>query len=219
MVSVARACSVGRSTTLRKCTMCAVLSVAVVSAPRLAFSDTARGVQLPEWAQPGRSGTNALYAFLQLLGTPVSYQQLASELPCDPKRGSSLADLAEAAERHGVRAKALHVAPQDLTTLETPFILHLDLLDYGGSGHFVTVMRIDDPQKDGNLLVRYIDGGGAGNSQMRLRDMLSTVSGFVLSDERSRRDRRSLALFVVVAAVLSLPICVAVFRHASRSGR
>lgn len=109
------------------------------------------------------------------------------------------------------------MAPQDVSKLAPPFILHLDLLDYGGSGHFVTVVQVDDPLKDGKALVRYIDGATAEISHKQLQDLLPTVTGFVLADEEVQGDPKTLAVLVAAAIALSLPVCALAFWHAAKS--
>lgn len=111
MESLSRACHVGLAGALRKCALAVVLFAVVSLTPQPAFSATPPEVVVPEWARPGRCGTNALYAFLRLSGVSVDYQTLAAELPCDPTRGSSLADLATVAQRHGVRGTASFGTP------------------------------------------------------------------------------------------------------------
>lgn len=130
---------------------------------------------IPEWAKPGRCGTNAVYAFLRLSGQPIPYEEVAHAVPTEAARGSSLADLSEAANHFGVRTEVRKVSIQEMSRISTPFIVHLDLLDQGGAGHFITVYHIDDEK-----IVCYIDGSSALEHFITLSDLDHQFSGYVL---------------------------------------
>lgn len=141
----------------------------------VARSDVAS--RLPRWEQPGQCGANCLYVFLKASGQSVSsYDEVANAVPIQDKRGSSLSDLADAAQGFGAKVEMLKVAPEDLPDLTVPFIAHLDLLDSGGAGHFITVYRID---REG--AVRYIDGTSGLNTSKHLDELKPRLTGYVLA--------------------------------------
>ncbi len=156
----------------------------LLSVSQLPPSQPAASPKAPEWTKPGRCGTNCLYVLLQTLyyfGTqdrPVKYQDVARLIPADSHRGCSLQDLASAASQLGLDVDLRKVSPQDLPKLPTPFIAHLDLLDHGGTGHFILVHNIGYGQ--GDLYVHYVDGSTGQRPNAKLSDLKHLLSGFVL---------------------------------------
>ncbi len=151
--------------------------------------------QVPEWAKPGRCGTNSLYVMLRTLTearwieSEISYEEVARQLPPDNDRGVSLAAIAEASQRLGVPAVVRKVAVDDLAWLRTPFIAHLDLLDQGGTGHYITVYDVQ--KANGRRYLHYIDGSTGQMSNDDVEDIKEVASGFVLIPGSSRgRDAR-----------------------------
>jgi ABC-type bacteriocin/lantibiotic exporter with double-glycine peptidase domain len=137
----------------------------------LALADPSANV--PEWTKPGRCATNSLYVYLRILNRTVPYEEVARALPKGER--TSLADLRAAAKEFGVSVDIRKVNSEDLRRLPTPFIAHLDALDQGGVGHFITIFIVE---RDGTI--RYIDGSSGLEHACLLGDLTSTFSGFVL---------------------------------------
>ncbi|GIX00548.1 MAG: hypothetical protein KatS3mg111_3880 [Pirellulaceae bacterium] len=133
------------------------------------------------WSEPGHCGLNSLYCFLRVSGIEVRYDELALHLPIDPVKGSSMEDLERVAEQFGVHADILLVEPAKIADLPVPFILHLELLDQGAAGHFVTVLQVDE-RDEGGQLVRFFDGNTARLTHQQLDLIARLATGYVLID-------------------------------------
>src|SRR5262245_59183174 len=137
-----------------------LLTASVFQLPSPPSSDPAS--RMPEWARPGRCGPNCLYVFLQILyharelDRPISYEEVTTLVPGAPDQGCSLADLASAGRQLGLDLEVRKVAVHDFPHLRTPFIAHLNLLDKGANGHFITVYRYISGKQA--LHVWYVDG-------------------------------------------------------------
>jgi hypothetical protein len=170
-------------------------------------------VPTSEWLLPGRCGINCLFTYFKLLeGMRVSersvrYDEVVAAVAIDPAKGSSLADLAEGANRLGARVTVRKVDPADFRRLPTPFIAHIDNLDRGGTGHFITVFAVQQSAGSDKTIVRFIDGSN-GLEHASLLDALSPrLSGFVVlrTDSRSRLSSPPVLLGALLAgAVLGL---------------
>ncbi|HUE72086.1 MAG TPA: cysteine peptidase family C39 domain-containing protein [Pirellulaceae bacterium] len=155
------------------------------------------------WSQPGRCGVNCLYAMLRLAGRDVTYSELCSTVPSDQTRGSNLADLESAAKRYGVSAHTRKVSTSKIPELVPPFILHMELADVSGSGHFVTVYNMRYVPETKRYVLFYIDGGNATMTQAPLPVLSKTLTGYVLVDA----SRQSTSLFNLSAySYLSLTL-------------
>ncbi len=147
-------------------------------------SPRAPTLTMVDWRNPGRCGTNCLFVLLQTLyyfGThdqPVKYQDVARLLPSAPDRGCSLQDLASAAKQFGLDVDLRKVSLDDLPQLPTPFIAHLDLLERGGTGHFILVHSIGHAH--GDVYVHYVDGSTGQRPNAKLSDLEPLLGGFVL---------------------------------------
>ena len=172
--------------------------------------------QEPSWSEPGRCGTNCLYALFRFLDfAGIQYEDLAKDIPVDAVRGSSLADLADAASRHGLNTAVRKVSVGQFRSLRPPFIAHLELVDSGGAGHFITVFQFLDIPGTNDKTVRYIDGGSGLMSQQELKHMSPTLTGYVLvvpdhaDSWQATIQTTSLSMTTIVTAVLAFPVaCV-----------
>src|SRR5579883_3219255 len=130
----------------------------------LGFPPGPAAVKVPDWMLPGRCGVNCLFVYLKLLkdmrvsARTVTYDEVAAAVPVDRERGSSLADLSEGAKRLGADVEARKLVVSDFPRLSTPFIAHVDNLDGGGAGHFITVISLDVGGHENGTVVRFIDG-------------------------------------------------------------
>jgi hypothetical protein len=133
------------------------------------------------WAESGRCGANCLYALLKLRGIPVEYEELVDLVAINGALGSSLEDLQNAAAKYGVELDARKVKPEELGSLPTPFILHVDSLTGSGAGHFLTVTLILSRSDVENLNLRYLDGGNGILAYQKLKDLRPSLSLILLS--------------------------------------
>ena len=76
---------------------------------------------------------------LSILDHQVAVDQLKEDIPVG-RQGSSINDLKVAAEKHGAELEVVSVEKDQLKSLSTPFVVHFDLANEGGIGHFVTVL-------------------------------------------------------------------------------
>jgi ABC-type bacteriocin/lantibiotic exporter with double-glycine peptidase domain len=169
-----------------------VLWMSVISCILLCSPDSA----IPEWQRPGRCATNCLYVYLKICGHPVSsYDDVAAAVPVKEKRGTSLSDLAKAANQLGATVTPLRVEDSEFQRIPLPFIAHLDLLDRGGAGHFITVFKIES---DGT--VRYIDGSSGLQTACNINELRPVLTGFVLTKSAESLAPRS-ALPIVIGGL------------------
>lgn len=159
--------------------MMPVLWLVVAATPP---ADPAAG--MPQWARPGRCGTNCLYVYLAIQGRKgkhpdIGYDRVAAAVPTDADRGTSLAELAAAAREFGHRAEVRHVRPADFSRIPTPFIAHVDVLDRGGTGHFITVYGFLT-DSEGIARVQFVDGGNGMEHIIALEALEKQATGYVL---------------------------------------
>lgn len=133
---------------------------------------------IARWAEPGRCGTNALYAMLRLSGHEVDFDDVYRATPVDPRHGATLQELADAAASLGVQVDVRRVQLSDIPRLATPFIAHLDLADVGGSGHFIVVSRVVKIDKQWQISA--IDGSRCIVTDQDLENLRTAFLGFVL---------------------------------------
>lgn len=164
--------------------------------------------EVPRWAQPSQCGANCLHAFLKLLDHPVDYDSLSEEVSVDPVQGVSLQALADVAMAHGESVEIRKVTAADLGKLPLPFVLHLELADVGGSGHFITVYMLS-PEPDSDCF--FIDGGNGLAIQQNTSQLTPMMTGYALVP-RARGvldvQRSSYASLVLRFGLLSLPLAV-----------
>ncbi len=183
--------------------------LAALSGFLIVFIAVAAVAEVPNWSDPGCCGLNSLYCLLKVSGREVDYRQLANLVEVDKDKGSSLEDLRQVARQIGWRSEIYQMRPEDIADLPTPFLMHLELLDYGGAGHFVTVLQVDEETDDGRLF-RFFDGGTSRITHQKLSSLKPMMSGYVLLAEQSPGDgwltwpiaRRLLIAFPLLAAAV-----------------
>src|SRR5207302_1841696 len=93
------------------------------------------------WQTGKKCGPVALFFLLRSHGIHVDLDEVVASVPIGEK-GSSLADLQEAAARFGLKTRVVKVVPEELSGLPKPHIIHWAT---GGSevtgGHFDLVVR------------------------------------------------------------------------------
>lgn len=147
------------------------------------MGDTVPGI--PDWAQPGMCGPNCLFVLMAImhdsgsLGAQVCYSDIVNRFSAATlDRGCSLADLQWAASKLGVTLEPRKVSLTEFPELPTPYIAHLDLIDKGGVGHFVTVYKTHREKE--LTFVCYVDGSSAQLHSIVLAELRDVLSGFVL---------------------------------------
>lgn len=121
-------------------------------------------------------GVNCLYIISKLGDDPREFNEVAGRVSVDPKRGSSLQELAEAASGLGLTMEVRRIPRADLAAVPTPFIAHLDYLDEGRAGHFFVVLYVD---ADG--AVECLDGTDGSRMNLSREYMERHFSGYVLA--------------------------------------
>jgi ABC-type bacteriocin/lantibiotic exporter with double-glycine peptidase domain len=182
--------------------------------PAQALSDPS--LSLPEWRRPGRCAANCLYVYLMMLygmherDQRIPYEELVRALPIGGAKGSSMADLGEAARLLGEHVEVRKVGLEHLPRLPTPFIAHLDYLDRGGTGHFITVFKIEH---EGT--VRYIDGTSGLEHAVALQNLKPLFTGYVL--HRPPAIWRSFAAVILAGLILGLLLGALLTRSQART--
>ncbi len=157
------------------------------------------------WSRPGACGANSLYALLSLENKPVELKSLMASLSPDPFLGSNMEELSREATLHGMKTRLLSVPPSEFPALKTPYIAHLQTLNSGGTGHFITVYDyVKDPEGD---VLYYFDGTTCLATKKRLELLKSQLSGAVLLPETVARG----GLFDYAACILIVVLFAAVF--------
>jgi len=166
---------------------------------------------LPSWAQAGRCGPNCLYSMIQIMrragmsGYAPTYEEV---IKCFPQTtgpdGFSMADLSTAAFQLGLTLEVRKVSTEDFGELPTPFVAHLDVLNSGGVGHFITVCDVVNATS-GPTNVSYIDGSTGQLHNSDFPTLKKSLSGFVLTSPR-HLNRQPDRLFSVGALLSGLVI-------------
>lgn len=120
-------------------------------------------------------GANCLYIISKLGDDPREFNEVAGRVSVNPKRGSSLQELAEAASGLGMAMEVRRVPLADLAAVPTPFIAHLDYLDEGRAGHFFVVLHVEDGGAE------CLDGTDGSRMGLSREYMERHFSGYVLA--------------------------------------
>ncbi len=163
------------------------------------------------WAKSGACGANSLFVLLELQDVTVVHGNLLEELAPDPFIGNSIEQLAEVAQRHGVKSKLRRVDVGEFTTVPLPFIAHLNGLEGGGTGHFITVYDI--ASSEGDDVIFYFDGTSCLPINTNFHAMRDRLSGAVLvvSPPVLLADRGK-SYKVIIAVVLLVAVLFFAFR-------
>ena len=93
------------------------------------------------WQTGKKCGPVALYFLLRSHGRSVNLDEVIASVPISEK-GSSLADLQEAAAHFGLKTRVVKVVPEELSSLPKPHIIHWATGGNDGTGgHFDLVVR------------------------------------------------------------------------------
>lgn len=152
------------------------LSVVLACAPGRAQDPSS----LDLWRTARQCGVNALYLLARAHGHELDYATVVSATAVGPK-GSSLAELRQAAERLGLDAFVGNGSPDDLAQADLPVVAHMDQVtgDVEGVGHYVLVTGFD--AKAGSVTM--FDGASALFSTIPASEFRRTWSGYVLGLE------------------------------------
>ncbi len=161
-----------------------------------------------DFQQGKNCGPNSLYVLLLMLGVDCSYDDVLASVPVN-ERGSSMADIIDAASDFGVTLRPLQdVPPEKLGNLPMPLIARFNTPgksagSFDGLGHFVVVTGHDDEKRH----FRQVDPSAC--SYLRASDAVvgRMFSGFCLvPDEvtpQAPSALRKLLWFAAFAIVLS----------------
>jgi hypothetical protein len=171
--------------------------------PRIPLSVPSQ-VSDARWNDPGRCGTNALFILLNTV-REFPYASIAKEISVS-SQGSSLAELADASRRMGVDVDCLSVPKNQLKSIVTPFLMHIDLIEQGGIGHYITVIQMVE---DGDaIILRYVDGGDGKIKILELDKLKGSYSGFLLVlTEKSGFVQKSVILIISFGLGILLATC------------
>ena len=130
------------------------------------------------WQTGPYCGVNALFAWLNVNGTPVDYQAVRSRTAVT-KRGSSLLELTRVAKTFGFGNLASYqISPKQIQQIRTPFIaLMKEPSSFQKDNHYIMVASVDEDR------IRAIDGTSAFYDSYSMDAFLDRFTGFVLADQ------------------------------------
>lgn len=131
------------------------------------------------WQTGSKCGPVALYFLLRLKGMDVPFNDVIAAVPVS-EQGASLADLQKAAERFGLRTRAVRFRPEGMADLPTPYIIHYNLSgkDDSKDNHFDVIFKAF-----GENRYKYVD---TTNCIIKLADydeIIGRTSGYALIAE------------------------------------
>lgn len=100
------------------------------------------------WQQPGVCGVNAVFFLLKCNGADggkIDYRDVLNATTFSADAGASINELRDVCDRFGMPCQNLKTTPRTaLRKFSPPYIAHWDDTQYGGKGHFVVVLSVDD---------------------------------------------------------------------------
>lgn len=164
--------------------------------------DGAASEDIAFWRGARNCGPNCLYLMLSSAGQEVSYQQLLDRIELG-SRGTTLAQLRDAALSLGHDVAVYRGTPADLETLPLPVILHLDRDsgDVQGMGHFVLLTTYDKAMQEAMLF----DGTTGAPTAISFESLRRMWSGYLLCLEP-----KSNAIPFLGSMVATMGVCAAV---------
>lgn len=191
----------------------AAVGLAVVITAGLTASARAEDQAKPEdgawiWRTPSNSGLNSLYLLLHYNHRPVNYERLAALLPSGG-RGTSLADLQDAARASGLKTRILKWGPAEFGRFANPAVVHVEDPAQDGGRFVLAVYR-------GGANYEVVDGATAQLMETPIDEFRRAWSGYVLVPEPPIAP--VWYLVEVTAAILTvLPVAMALTRRIARS--
>lgn len=183
----------------------------LLASPALAQDKRAAGylerfsVSQEDWQQDKLCGVNCLCVFLRSHGSEVSHRHLLeSSRPWLDNNGISMGALRELAREHGVNARVVRAAPEQLQHVPFPAIAHLG---EGFNDHYVVIQAAS-----GNKLV-LLDGTLGTSEEIDIEVFTASWSGHLLVVEAPSWRRRAR---VVLYALMGLCGLLVVHSFASR---
>lgn len=86
-------------------------------------------------------GPNSAFLFLRLHGVSLTPDEAHEDLPMG-KDGATMLDLKAYCQSHGIDARVVRVAPNDLAYMRMPVIAHMEDTGADGIGHYVLVTGV-----------------------------------------------------------------------------
>jgi hypothetical protein len=100
------------------------------------------------WQQSGVCGVNAVFFLLKCNGADVGeidYINVLNATTFSADAGASINELRDVCERFGMPCQNLKTTPRTaLHKFSPPYIAHWDDTQYGGKGHYVVVLSIEE---------------------------------------------------------------------------
>ncbi|WP_417393243.1 cysteine peptidase family C39 domain-containing protein [Gimesia sp.] len=161
------------------------------------------------WRSERVCGVNSLYFLLTLSGHKADYLKLQDNLL--KEKLVSLEDIRKSAESHGMPVCVTVLTPEELRSLATPVIVHLDNVDISGStqGHYVVIFETD---VEG---VHYLDGTTAESFHISWREFERAWSGYAVYPYEST----STNLFLVLLSLVTGATCGYFFMYRGKIHR
>lgn len=164
----------------------------------------------PKWRTKSDCGRNGLYFFLKILGNPVSFDQLASQVAVDPDRGSSLEDIVSAASKMGQDLEVVFVNPESLHSLSPPYMLHSDARLDNESGHLVVVVA----QVESGVFA-VLDPVDESLRTMPISHLLRHFSGYIVRQKAMLGVSYFYLVFLIVSVLLYFLLRHVISSHSS----
>jgi hypothetical protein len=130
------------------------------------------------WQRPGVCGVNAVFFLLRCNGVDsgrIDHQDVLSSTTFSPDAGASINALRDSLARFGMPCENLKASPRTaLREFSPPYIAHWDDTQYGGKGHFVVVLSVDDKT------VQIVDCGPCTVASIPVSQFINLSSGYFI---------------------------------------
>ncbi len=143
-----------------------------IQSPAQSLAAVGQGDDSAIWRTQKRCGINAMYIFLQVLGAPVSYDDILKTLPVK-EGGTSMADLKRFTSHWVSGCTVIRTTDRGLESQQCPAIAYVRE-DSGQQGHFVVVCDV------GPTGVRIIDGTAGAVTVETMDKFLKQWDGYLL---------------------------------------
>jgi hypothetical protein len=156
-------------------------------------------------------GQRSLYTWLRLVGTQVTFDQVAARVPVTDE-GTSLAELQHASEYWSAGLTAVRATLNELDRIPLPAIAHIWLNQRSNDpkGHYLVLLSISSES------VAYADSATSKVDKMSRQTFASIWSGYLLVRKDAYADwMRRISVFIVI---MSLCLCVALWMRRGAIG-
>ncbi len=172
----------------------------ILLAPDLATADDKPHVDI-DWREIRRCGPNSLYVMLSVSGHSVDYDELIAATDLTD-RGVSVAELQRVAGIFGMPLKAWRATPEQLTSMPTPAILHLET-DWQRHGHYLLLLSVNE---DNSCTV--LDATRGGVRRLPRGDLFDNWGGVILTAATHSTAQQWTLLPLLTTSILMLACCI-----------